>query len=334
MTINKTSKENANLISKDSGAGNFLKYFLLAFLIFTVAFTGLLYAFDKIGAVQIFQSEENLMAELPVLVDKQSPFFDAFTNSKRINVLLVGANHGMTDTMMLVSYDMKADHVDLISVPRDTYYPRPGWKDPAAAKINAIYNADGIVGTATAVSETLLGMPIHYYAMVDYDGIKNIVNSMGGVPMNIPFHMKYKDPYDKPPLIIDIPAGQQTLDGDTAVKFLRYRHGYPEGDIGRVRAQQEFMKSAFKQMMSMDLPTIMKTIIDNVKSDINVGMVTKILAKATGLNGDSITTYMLPGRPQTSNGASYWFANTEETATMLTQIYSIQPAATDVTTTE
>ena len=97
------------------------------------------------------------------------------------------------------------------------------------------------------MSDLLLGMPIHYYAMVDYDGVSTIVDSMGGIPMDIPFRMRYNDPYDKPPLHIDIPEGQQILDGEHAVQFLRYRHGYPEGDIGRVKAQQAFMKAAFKQ---------------------------------------------------------------------------------------
>ena len=309
----------------------FLKYFLVSFLVLTLVLTGVFYGLNKLGGVKLFSSEEDLMSQLPLLVKQDSPFFQAFQNSQRVNVLLIGSNKGMTDTMMLVSYDMNSQHVDLISVPRDTYYPRDGYSDPASMKINAIYNSDGIVGTATAVSTTLLGMPIHYYAMVDYDGVKNIVEAMGGIPMDIPFHMTYNDPYDKPPLHIDIPKGQQVLDGHHAVEFLRYRHGYPEGDIGRVRAQQEFMKSAFRQMISMNLPTIMQTIVSNVKSDITLGMATKIATKAIGLNGESITTYLTPGTPHTSNGASYWFVNTEETAKMINEIYSIKPA-TDGTT--
>jgi LCP family protein required for cell wall assembly len=304
----------------------FLKYFFVSFLAFTLILVGVFYGANKVGGVKIFQSEDDLMSQLPRLVHSDSPFFDAFTNSKRVNVLLIGSNKGMTDTMMLVSYDMSAQHVDVISIPRDTYYPRSGYSDPGSMKINAIYNGEGIVGTATAVSETLLGMPIHYYAMIDYAGVKNVVDAMGGIPMNIPFNMKYNDPYDTPPLVIDIPEGLQVLDGQHAVEFLRYRHGYPEGDIGRVRAQQEFIKSAFKQMMSLNLPSTMKTIIDNVDSDITLGMATKIATKAIGLNGESISTYLTPGTPALANGASYWFASAEDTAAMINEIYSIQPA--------
>ena len=305
----------------------FLKYFAVAFLLLTVLFMPISMLFQKVADTQIFGGEENLMAQMPVLVDKSSPFFATFKDSQRVNVLLLGANHGMTDTMMLVSYDLKAQHVDLISIPRDTYYPRPGYKNPAAKKINAIYNSEKVLGTATAVSETLLGMPIHYYAMVDYEGVGKIVDAMGGVPMDIPFHMTYNDPYDKPPLHIDIPKGPQILDGKHAIQFLRYRHGYPEGDIGRVRAQQTFMKSAFGQMLTLSLPKIASTIIANVNSDISVGMAAKLATNALGLSGANLETYMLPGVPQTAEGASFWFADTAKTAEMIKTIYSIQPTS-------
>jgi len=113
-----------------------------------------------------------------------------------------------------------------------------------------------------------MGIPINYYVVIDYKNVAKIVDSMGGVPMDIPFHMKYSDPYDKPPLYINIQKGQQVLDGNQAVQFLRFRQGgpgysgYPEGDISRIKAQQMFMINAFKQCISFDLPKIATTIYD------------------------------------------------------------------------
>ena len=309
----------------------FLKYFAVAFLLLTILFMPISMLFQKVANIQIFGGEENLMSQLPALVDENSPFFEAFKDSERVNVLLLGSNHAMTDTIMLVSYDLKAQHVDLISIPRDTYYPRPGYNDAGSKKINAVYSSEKALGTAKAVSETLLGMPIHYYALVDYDGIGKIVDAMGGVPMDIPFHMRYNDPYDKPPLHIDIPKGPQVLSGEQAVQFLRYRHGYPEGDIGRIKAQQTFMKSAFSQMLSLSLPKIASTIIANVDSDISVGMAAKLATKAVGLSGSNLETYMLPGVPQNAEGLSFWFADTEKTAEMIKTIYSIKPASEGAT---
>ena len=114
--------------------------------------------------------------------------------------------------------------------------------------------------------------------------------------MTIKRRVYYNDPYDKPPLKIAIPGDQ--LGREKAVEFLRYRSGYKDGDIGRVKAQQEFMKSAFRQCLSFDLPKIAKTVFNNVDSDITIGMVTKLATRAIGMSGDSISTYLMPANYQ------------------------------------
>ena len=271
------------------------------------------------------------MDDMPYLVDQDSPFFEAFQDKNRVNILMLGVNDGMTDTLMLGSYDLDAKHVDVISIPRDTYYPRKDAGSAAERKINAIYGVGKAVGTAAAVSDLLMGIPINYYVVVDYDVVRKVVDSMGGVPMNITFHMHYNDPYDKPPLKIDIQEGYQVLDGDTAVKFLRFRKGsdgypgYPDGDIGRIKAQQEFVKSAFRQALGFSLPKVVKTTLDNVDSDLPLGMATKLAASAVGLDGEDIQTFTVPGDSGTKDGLSYWFPDEEGIEEMLTRIYQLEP---------
>ena len=307
----------------------FLRQFIIWLAIFTVIFTPVTFGLNKLGAVRVFQGTENLMDELSVIVDPDSPFFEAFKDSNRVNVLLLGVNGGLSDTIMLGSYDMKNQHVDVISIPRDTYYDRKEANTAATYKINAIYRKGTAVGTAKAVSDILMGMPIHYYAVISYDGIGSIVDSMGGVPMNIPFHMYYKDPTDKPPLYIDIPEGPIVLDSSNVQQFLRFRKGspgypgYPDGDIGRIKAQQEFMKSAFKESLGFGLPKVTRTIIRNVDSDLTLAMAAKIAGKATGLTGEDIKTWLTPGTDGMKNGASYWWVDDEGIKEMLTEIYSI-----------
>lgn len=308
----------------------FIKQFILWFLIFTVIFVPAKYFFDRIGGIRVFQGNENLMKEMDTLVDPRSPFFEAFQDSQRVNILLLGVNDGLSDTIMLGSYDMKNQHVDVISIPRDTYYDRPEADSPAARKINAIYRNGTAVGTAEAVSDLLMGIPINYYAVVSYKGIGKIVDSIGGVPLEIPFHMYYKDPTDKPPLFIDIPEGPTIIDSSNVEEYLRFRKGspgypsYPEGDIGRVKAQQEFVKSAFKESLGFGLPKVAKTVLKNVDSDLNLSMAIKITAKAAGLSGEDIETYLTPGEPGTKNGASYWWVDEEGIEDMLMEIYSIR----------
>ncbi len=310
---------------------SFLRTFLIAFIVFVLLCTPGLAIFGKVADVRLFptpgdSSGDSLEEKLPSLVSQDSPFFEAFKDKKRVNILLLGVNGGLTDTIMLASFDTDAKHVDLISIPRDTYYHRDGYNGEGENKLNAAYRGDP-VNTAKAVSEILLGMPINYYAVIDYKGVKNIVDSMGGVPMDIPFHMQYSDPYDKPPLVIDIPKGQQVLDGDHAVQFLRYRHGYIEGDIGRVKAQQEFMKSAFRQCLSFNLPKIAKTVFNNVESDITIGAATSLATKAMGISSGDITTYMLPSTPL-PDPPYYVIPDAQGTADMIRQIYSIEAKST------
>lgn len=316
---------------------SFVKIFLVLFVIFLVVLTPLQAVKDKIVNWQPFQNEGALSDQLKFdyLVDQDSPLYNTFKDSNRVNVLVMGVNSGMTDVMMLVSYDLDRNHVDVISVPRDTYYPRSGYKNPGAWKINAVYsskNGGGAAGAAKAVSDVLQGMPINYYMVVDYNAVEKIVDSIGGVPMDIPFHMVYNDPYDKPPLHINLQKGEQVLHGKEAVEFLRYRHGYPEGDIGRIKAHQEFLKSAFNQALSGgNLYNAVKTTLSEVKSDVNVGLILKVAKKAVNLTDNDLQTWMVPGKSGMKNGLSFWFADKEKTTEMVQQIYS---GATDTATTE
>lgn len=292
-------------------------------ILFTCIFTPSFAWWESIQDTTIFTSEANLSEEMPVLIDENSPFFQTFKNANRLNVLLMGINTNLADTIMLVSYDIDTDDIYLISIPRDTYYPREGYNSPAQKKINSAYSSEGPLSLAVAVSDLLEGIPINCYMKIDYEGVANIVDSMGGVPMNVPFHMKYDDPYDDPPLHIDIPEGYQVLDGESAVQFLRYRKGYPQGDIGRIQAQQEFMKSAFKQALGLNIISVARSVLENVESDIDVKTVITLAKGATSLSADKIKTYMVPGEARNGDGGlSFWFSDEAGIQQMLTEIYT------------
>lgn len=319
---------------KVSNGKLFIRTFIVAFAVLTVVGLGMTSLVEKIANYNPFEDQEEAPApvleeelKLEALVDEDSPFFQPFKDAKRANILLLGVNGNLTDTIMLVSFDMENKNVDVISIPRDTYYHRDGYNGLAENKLNAAYKGNP-VNTAKAVSDLLCGMPINYYAVIKYEGVENIVNAMGGVPMDIPNiqnkgGMYYKDPYDKPPLKIAIPQGHQVLDGEHAVQFLRFRHGYPEGDLGRVKAQQEFVKSAFKQCIGLNLPSIAKTVFKNVDSDITIGTALSLATKAVGLSGESITTYTIPNRPD-PEPPFYVYPEVEKTQEMIEQIYSVK----------
>ncbi len=302
----------------------FGRIFIMFLAAFVLILTPVMALTGKLADVNPF-GEENvkLEEELPVLVDPNSPFFQAFTDSKKINVLVMGVNPPLTDTIMLFSFDPEYKKVDIISVPRDTYYHREGYDSAAENKINAAYKGNPL-NTAYAVSDVLQGIPINYYAVVEYDDVQKIVDQIGGVPMYIEKDMNYEDPYDKPPLSIHFKAGQQTLNGADSVKFLRFRKGYAEGDLGRVKAQQTWVKSAIRQTLSQGLAMVdtAKLACKEIDSDITIGAAVKLAKNAVGMDAEKVTTYTIPYTPQ-DKAPYYVFPKTEEIEQMLTEIYQI-----------
>lgn len=318
--------------------------FLLVFALGTIALLPVRYVFGKIGGATVFEAEENLLDQMtPITVDPSSPFYDVFQSKDRVNVLLLGVNGGMSDTIMLASYDMANQYVNMISVPRDTFYYREGYSPYAAHKINAIYSSQGVVATATAVSDVLYGMPIHYYAIVEYEDIRKVMDVIGGVTVNIPFHMKYIDSTEGKELYIDIPEGDQFIDSSNVIEFLRFRktnpafarqgyQSYDAADIQRIKTQQDFVREVIKECLSVGkLKDVAKVALQNVESDLTFSMAAKLAVKAmAGLSSENVSSYTLPGYDKMMHELSFYVADEEKIADMLTEIYALDaPTTTD-----
>ena len=308
-----------------------IKVILTAIIVFVAATAGFTMLRGEEGgeilSIPIFeQSETKLSKDMtPIAVDKSSPFYDVFQSKDRVNVLLLGVNQGMTDVIMVCSYDMENQYVNLISIPRDTFYYRPGWDaNYAGNKINAIYHSEGVVSLAEAVSNMLFGLPLHYYAVVEYEDIRKVMDVIGGVVVNVPFDMIYDDPTDTPPLRIRIYAGEQTIDSSNVMEYLRYRKGYRNGDIGRIQVHQEFIKKVLKECVKAgNILDVMKVAVENVESDVTYSMAISVARKATKLPGDAINSYVLPGTDATIQGLSFWQPNQAGIRTMLEEICRI-----------
>lgn len=265
----------------------------------------------------------------------KDPLQRAISKSKRVNFLLLGMEGPRTDTIMFASFDTKSKKVDMISIPRDTYYYRKGHESADARKINAVYGNDGIDGIKNAVQKVLGDVPIEHYVMVDYKGVAKIVDALGGVEVNVPFHMEYRDTTaGQPPLYIDIPKGKQVLDGKQAVKFLRWRHnndmtvGYPDGDLGRIKAQQQFVASAIKKSLSLKLPNVIKACFTYVKTDVGLSDALVYAANALGIDMENISMTTLPGDGEykTIKGTrlSYFTHNPDKIKDMMMELYDVK----------
>lgn len=154
-----------------------------------------------------------------------------------------------TDSMMIV-HVADDGSVGVVSIPRDSYVTIPAYtasngKTIASTKqkINAAYSIGG-PSLAVETIEQSTGVHIDHYAEINFGGFVNMVDGLGGVPICT------KKPIVDKKAGLNLPAGQQTLDGTQALGYVRARYFDPSADIGRMKRQQTFMASMFKQAMS------------------------------------------------------------------------------------
>jgi polyisoprenyl-teichoic acid--peptidoglycan teichoic acid transferase len=216
-----------------------------------------------------------------------------------LNVLVLGVDTrpddpemgSRTDTIMLVQVVPKTGDVKLLSVPRDLYVEvDPGEKD----RINAAYNYGGIEQTVDAL-ENYSGVPIDHYAIVDFDGFREIIETMDGVRVDVG--------HDVFPEKWHMGEGVQRLGGRKALFYARYR-GTPRADLDRIDHQQKLLaalrRQAFRWNTVTKMPAILKTTNENVETDLGIWQAVP-LARALILHGreGDLTSSELQGYPTT-----------------------------------
>ena len=218
---------------------------------------------------------------------------------------------GRSDTLMVVTIDPAKNEAALLSIPRDTRVaiPRRGYD-----KINAAYAYGGEELTQATV-EDFLGIRIDHYIIINTHAFQKIVDAIGGIDIDVEKRMYYEDPWDDDGgLIIDLRPGMQHMDGKTAVTYVRYRD--EEGDIGRVRRQQKFMKACVEAVTTPAiiprLPGIISGVLDSVRTDLSLRQILEFLGTLKEAQVHGLKTEMVPGRPLYINEVSYWIPDMSE----------------------
>lgn len=224
-----------------------------------------------------------------------------------------------SDTMILCKFNFDTGKITMISIPRDTKTAMKTRKNET--KINHAHSYGGPNLAVDTVGD-LLDIDLEYYVTVDYDIVKEIVDEIGGVEVDVPMRMKYQDPTANPPLYIDLQKGVQRLDGDKALQFLRFRSnnnktvGYPEGDVGRIKSQQEFLKAMVKEVMQvkniLKLPKMAKSYFDNVDTNIPWTVVVRGVTTIGNVDFANIETVTLPGNGEYVGDISYYLLDYSE----------------------
>lgn len=209
----------------------------------------------------------------------------------RTNILLLGVGDQghdgatLSDSIMVASIDTKTKYVALISIPRDLYIKIPG---NGYSKINAAhaYGEKQDPGSgpelAKEVIEDTLGITIHYYARLDFSGLQKVVDSLGGVTVDVENSFcDYNYPTERKgdTRKVCFTKGEQTLNGTQALQYARSRHALgPEGsDFARSRRQQKLILAIKEKALSVNTAfnpkrvlEVLNTLGDHVKTDFQI----------------------------------------------------------------
>jgi LCP family protein required for cell wall assembly len=237
-------------------------------------------------------------------------------HDKPINVILLGLDKvgDNTDVMVLAHYDPTNKKAEILSIPRDTRVKSNG----KIHKINAIYQI-GKKDLVKKVVGEVAGQNVDYVVAVKTNGFKDIIDTLGGVEVDVPMNMNYDD--NDQNLHIHLLKGLQMLDGDKAEQFVRFRHGYKEGDLGRINADQIFFKALMAQKMKpeyiLKAPEILNEVFKNLETDMPIEEAIKYALNAKDLKSENISFATLPGEPKYISGISYFIYNKDETQKLI-----------------
>jgi LCP family protein required for cell wall assembly len=263
---------------------------------------------QRVGSVLANSFGYKVTRPVNILIMGVDRFTDAPTDVIDTDVEL----GGRSDVMLLVRVDPATNIASVLSIPRDTRVDIPGY---GTAKINAANQEGGPELAAQTVSYNFDGVLIDRYVRVSTDSFRALVDLVGGVEVYVPFPMKYEDMTQK--LKIDLEEGLQTLNGDQAEQFARFRND-GQGDIGRVQRQQQVLRALKDRLASPATVTKLPQIIELVQQYVDTNLtLEEMLALgnfALTLERNDLRMVMLPGRfsrPDESL-ASYWILDRRE----------------------
>ncbi|ETT64990.1 LCP family protein [Paenibacillus sp. FSL R7-277] len=214
-----------------------------------------------------------------------------------------------SDTMMYAVIRPEDYKILLISVPRDTYTEIIGYKDNKKDKITHAY-AFGGQQMSKDTLEALLGHDIQYYATINFQGLKDAVDAIGGVPLPIKKDIvnKGKD-HEK----FTIKANKSNYSGEEALNYTRYRE---DSDFNRTKRQQVFIDVVANKMLSIsqigNIPELLDIMGDNFKTDIQPSMIISLAKKFMGGKDMDISSFTVMGEGKRMDGVYYDIVNEED----------------------
>ncbi len=265
-------------------------------------------------ARQVFKGDGG--AGAPSLAKEVDPTVLNGEGDGRVNILLLGKggpSHeagDLTDTLLIASIDPIAKEAALLSIPRDLYVKVPEY---GSMKINAVYSngksaavssgekdlqkieSEGVSLAMQTVEETI-GIPIHYFSMVDFDAFIKSIDTVGGIDINAKTAVRDTN-FAWQFGVLDIKAGPQHLDGKTALMYSRSRYTSERGDFDRAERQREVMVALKNKILSigtfgnpMKMAQLIDDFGDHVTTNIKLEEMKRLYEIGSGIDSSKISS--------------------------------------------
>jgi len=252
--------------------------------------------------------------------EEQSAFEESTQQSEEekaaeepFNLLVCGTDNSgrLTDVIIVARIDLAQNSISMLQIPRDTYV---GEKYPTG-KINAVYGQEGIEGLKKLIAERF-SVETDHYAVISLKAFRAIVDEFGGITVNIPQRIVFTE--DRV-----IEKGVQTLDGEQAEWFVRYRAGYAMGDIGRMQAQELFLRALMRTVMEKsgaELVLAAGRHLGSIETDITLGRAVEMIERREEGEAEIISE-IVPGEGRMLNGFAVYIPNEEKLAEITANIF-------------
>ena len=238
------------------------------------------------GAIAYRQLDNNIVSkDLTSLIGPRPDKSTAAGDNQPVNILLMGSdirtgagntNYGSSkdiegarsDTAILLHVSADRKNAFAVSIPRDSMVDLPSCKNAQGVMVpakrdrfNEAFNIGGPACTIKAV-ESLTGVYVDHYMVVDFQGFKGVVDALDGVEVCL------NQPVSDEKSGLNLPAGKSVVKGEDALAFVRARYTLGDGsDLGRIERQQDFLSSAVRKATSMQVlsnPVTLYRVLDNV----------------------------------------------------------------------
>lgn len=222
---------------------------------------------------QVVQLLSDVSEDTPEELRDTSESDETIRDMLPISILILGLDEengsSRSDSILVATVNPEKESTKIVSIPRDTLITLPHSNDERLEKINALHAFYGVSGVIDYL-EDYLTIPISFYATLNFDGLVDMVDAVGGITVDSPLAFTVQDSEENLDAI-QIEEGIQTLDGEEALGYARMRKQDPRGDFGRQERQREVIEALTEELLSFgsiaNLTPILNAIHPNLQTN-------------------------------------------------------------------